>query len=197
VKTVRALLIVDVQNDFCEGGSLAVVGGAAVASKITDYLKTNAGDYSLIVASRDWHDANSSNEGHFAIDGAEPDFVNSWPPHCVSGTAGADYHPNLDQGFIGAHVQKGMGHASYSAFEGITTDGRTLGQVLSDAQVTALDVVGIATDYCVLASALDARKTGIAVTVLTEMCAGISVASTDAALAQLKQAGCAVVTSVA
>lgn len=194
---MRALLIVDVQNDFCEGGSLAVAGGAAVASKITDYLKKNAGDYSLIVASRDWHDANSSNEGHFAIDGAEPDFVDSWPPHCVSGSTGADYHPNLDQSFIGLHVQKGMGHASYSAFEGITTDGRTLEQVLSDAQVTALDVVGIATDHCVLASALDARKTGIAVTVLTEMCAGIAVASTDAALAQLKQAGCAVVTSVA
>lgn len=194
---MRALLIVDVQNDFCEGGSLAVAGGAAVASKITDYLKTNAGEYSLIIASRDWHDADSSNEGHFAIDGAEPDFVDSWPPHCVSGTAGADYHPNLDQSFIGVHVQKGMGHASYSAFEGFTAEGRALEQVLSDAGVTELDVVGIATDYCVLASALDARKTGIAVTVLTEMCAGISVASTDEALAKLKQAGCAVVTSVA
>lgn len=194
---MRALLIVDVQNDFCEGGSLAVTGGAAVASNITDHLKNNAGDYSLIVASRDWHDANSSNDGHFAVDGAEPDFVNSWPPHCVAGSTGADYHSNLDQNFIGVHVQKGMGHASYSAFEGITTDGRSFEQVLSDAQVTALDVVGIATDYCVLASALDARKTGIDVTVLTELCAGISVASTDAALAQLKQAGCAVVTSVA
>jgi len=194
---VRALLIVDVQNDFCEGGSLAVAGGAAVASKITDYLKTNAGEYSLIIASRDWHDADSSNEGHFAIDGAEPDFVSSWPPHCVSGTAGADYHPNLDQSFIDVHVRKGMGHASYSAFEGFTAEGRALEQVLSDAGVTELDVVGIATDYCVLASALDARKTAIAVTVLTEMCAGISVASTDEALAKLKQAGCAVVTSVA
>ena len=194
---MRALLIVDVQNDFCEGGSLAVAGGAAVASKITDYLKTNAGEYSLIIASRDWHDADSSNEGHFAIDGAEPDFVSSWPPHCVSGTAGADYHPNLDQSFIDVHVRKGMGHASYSAFEGFTAEGRALEQVLSDAGVTELDVVGIATDYCVLASALDARKTAIAVTVLTEMCAGISVASTDEALAKLKQAGCAVVTSVA
>jgi nicotinamidase/pyrazinamidase len=95
------------------------------------------------------------------------------------------------------HVQKGMGHPSYSAFEGIATDGRTLEQVMSDAQVTALDVVGIATDYCVLASALDARKTGVAVTVLSELCAGISVSGTDAALAQLEQAGCAVVTSVA
>lgn len=194
---MRALLIVDVQNDFCEGGSLAVAGGAAVASKITEFLKSNSDDYSLIVASRDWHDAHSSNDGHFAIDGAEPDFVSSWPPHCVSGTAGADYHPNLDQSFIDVHVRKGMGHASYSAFEGITSDGRALEQVLSDARVTALDVVGIATDYCVLASALDARKTGVAVNVLVDMCAGITDASTDAALAQLQQAGCAVVTSVA
>lgn len=190
---MRALLIVDVQNDFCEGGSLAVAGGAAVAQKITDFLKTHSADYSLVVASRDWHDSNSSNDGHFAIDGAAPDFVNSWPPHCVSGTPGADYHANLDQSFIGVQVRKGMGHASYSAFEGITTDGRTLEQVLSDAEVTELDVVGIATDYCVLASALDARKTGIAVNVLTDMCAGISVASTDAALAKLEQAGCVVV----
>ncbi len=194
---MRALLIVDVQNDFCEGGSLAVNGGAAVAGKITEYLKKNADDYSLIVASRDWHDANSSNDGHFAIDGAQPDFVNSWPPHCVSGSQGADYHPNLDESFIGVHVKKGMGHASYSAFEGVTTEGRTLEQVLANAQITQLDVVGIATDYCVLASALDARKTRIAVTVLTELCAGISAASTEAALIKLEQAGCAVVPSVA
>ncbi len=194
---MRALLIVDVQNDFCEGGSLAVNGGAAVASKITDYLKKNADNYSLIVASRDWHDANSSNDGHFAIDGAQPDFVNSWPPHCVSGSQGADYHPNLDQSFIGVHVKKGMGHASYSAFEGVTAEGRTLEQVLANAKITHLDVVGIATDYCVLASALDARQTGIAVAVLAELCAGISAASTEAALTKLEQAGCAVVPSVA
>ncbi len=194
---MRALLIVDVQNDFCEGGSLAVNGGAAVASKITDYLKKNADNYSLIVASRDWHDANSSNDGHFAIDGAQPDFVNSWPPHCVSGSQGADYHPNLDQSFIGVHVKKGMGHASYSAFEGVTAEGRTLEQVLANAQINQLDVVGIATDYCVLASALDARQTGIAVAVLAELCAGISAASTEAALTKLEQAGCAVVPSVA
>ncbi len=194
---MRALLIVDVQNDFCEGGSLAVNGGAAVAGKITEYLKKNAYDYSLIVASRDWHDANSSNDGHFAIDGAQPDFVNSWPPHCVSGSQGADYHPNLDQSFIGVHVKKGMGHASYSAFEGVTAEGRTLEQVLANAQINQLDVVGIATDYCVLASALDARQTGIAVAVLAELCAGISAASTEAALTKLEQAGCAVVPSVA
>jgi len=194
---VRALLIVDVQNDFCEGGSLAVAGGAAVASKITDYLKMKSGDYSLIVASRDWHDANSSNEGHFAIDGAEPDFVETWPAHCVAGTEGAEYHPNLETDFIQVHVKKGMGRPSYSAFEGFAADGRSLLQVLVDTEVTDLDVVGIATDYCVLASALDARATGIAVNVLVEMCAAITPESGVAALELLERAGCAVVPSVA
>ena len=194
---MRALLIVDVQNDFCEGGSLAVAGGAEVARKISEYLTANSGDYDLILASRDWHDADSSNEGHFAIDGAEPDFVSSWPSHCVANTFGAEYHPNLDQGFIGAQVRKGMGHASYSAFEGLTTDGQTLEQVLSAAAITQIDVVGIATDYCVLASSLDAARAGLEVRVLLEMCAGISEGSTRDALVALEQVGCAVLPAVA
>lgn len=193
----RALLIVDVQNDFCEGGSLAVAGGAEVARRITNFLAEHAADYDLIVASRDWHDSNSPNDGHFALGAAAPDFVESWPPHCVADTLGADYHPNLETGFIGVHVKKGMGHASYSAFEGQTADGQTLEQVLSDSSVTSLDVVGIATDYCVLASALDARATGIAVRVLAQMCAGIATESTEAAVLRLTQAGCSVLPEVA
>ena len=194
---MRALLIVDVQNDFCEGGSLAVSGGAEVARKISDFLASNSSGYELIVASRDWHDSASSNEGHFAIDGAEPDFVSSWPPHCVANTFGAEYHPNLDQSFIGVHVRKGMGHASYSAFEGLSAEGQTLEQVLSAAGITQIDVVGIATDYCVLASSLDAAGAGLEVTVLLEMCAGISEASTRGAIVELEQAGCAVLPAVA
>ena len=194
---MRALLIVDVQNDFCEGGSLAVAGGAEVARKISDFLASNSSGYDLIVASRDWHDSASSNEGHFAIDGAEPDFVSSWPPHCVANTFGAEYHPNLDQSFIGVHVRKGMGHASYSAFEGLSAEGQTLEQVLSAAGITQIDVVGIATDYCVLASSLDAAGAGLEVTVLLEMCAGISETSTRDAVVALEQAGCAVLPAVA
>jgi nicotinamidase/pyrazinamidase len=194
---MRALLIVDVQNDFCEGGSLAVAGGAEVARKISEFLASNSSSYDLIVASRDWHDSASSNEGHFAVDGAEPDFVSSWPPHCVANTFGAEYHPNLDQSFIGVHVRKGMGHASYSAFEGLSAEGQTLEQVLSAAGITQIDVVGIATDYCVLASSLDAAGAGLEVTVLLEMCAGISETSTRDAVVALEQAGCAVLPAVA
>ena len=193
----RALLIVDVQNDFCEGGSLAVAGGASAAALITDFLRKHSSDYSLVIASRDWHDANSSNGGHFAVGDAEPDFVETWPAHCVAGTEGAEYHPNLETGFIQVHVKKGMGRPSYSAFEGVAGDGRSLMQVLVDAEVSDLDVVGIATDYCVLASALDARATGIAVNVLVEMCAGITPESSQAALELLERAGCSVVPSVA
>lgn len=189
----RALLIVDVQNDFCEGGSLAVEGGAAVAQKITDYLKANPGKYDLIVASRDWHDGDNNNGGHFADAGQEPDMVNSWPSHCVSSTRGAEYHPNLDSSFIQVHVEKGMGKPSYSAFEGITREGKSIAAVLHEAGVDQLDVVGIATDYCVLASAIDARSEHFNVNVLTEMCAGIAAETTQAAIAKMQDAGCAVV----
>ena len=186
----RALLIVDVQNDFCEGGSLAVAGGAAVAQRITEYLKTHGTNYELVVASRDWHDPNSNNGGHFAD---EPDLVNSWPAHCVAGTRGAEYHPNLDTTKIDLHVEKGQGKPSYSAFEGTTANKELLADALASAGVDELDVVGIATDYCVLASSLDARNHGIRVNVLTEMCAGIAEQTTAEALAQMQGAGCTVV----
>lgn len=189
----KALLIVDVQNDFCEGGSLAVVGGAAVAQKITDYLNAHPSEYDLIVASRDWHDGDNNNGGHFANPGEEPDMINSWPAHCVSGSHGAEYHPNLDASLIQVHFEKGMGKPSYSAFEGVTRDGKTISRVLADAGVDELDVVGIATDYCVLASALDARSENLKVNVLAELCAGIAPETTEAAIAKLSSAGCTVV----
>lgn len=186
----RALLIVDVQNDFCEGGSLAVAGGAAVAAKITNFLQTNRDSYELIVASRDWHDADSNNAGHFAD---QPDFIDSWPPHCVAGTKGAEYHPNLNTQSIDLHVEKGQGKPSYSAFEGTTPNGEMLADALSAAGIDELDVVGIATDYCVLASSLDARNHGLRVNVLTQMCAGITAPTTAEAIAKLQHAGCSVV----
>lgn len=187
-----ALLIVDVQNDFTEGGALGVDGGAAVAGGITDLLHDHSGEYALVVASRDWHDGDDDNGGHFATT-APPDFVTTWPVHCVAGTDGAGYHPALDTAAIDVHIRKGQGRPAYSAFDGVTDDGEVLADLLRDRDVTDLDVVGIATDYCVRASALDAVGAGIAVRVLTGLIAGVAPASSDAALTELRAAGAEIV----
>ncbi len=178
----RALLIVDVQNDFCEGGSLAVAGGAAVASGITEHLNTHAAEYAHVIASRDWHDADNDNGGHIAWPPSTPNFVESWPPHCISGSHGAEYHPNLDTRFIDIHVEKGQGKPSYSMFEGVTREGKSLSELLDEFGVTDIDVVGIATDYCVLASALDAKNSGRNVRVITSLTAGVAALSSEAAI---------------
>ena len=186
---MRGLLIVDVQNDFTEGGALGCDGGAAVAAGITRYLADNADTYGVIIASRDWHDPDNDNGGHFAAAGTDPDFVNTWPVHCVAGTPGADYHPDFDTSAVTHHVKKGQGIPSYSMFEGSTDDGKTVAQVLDDHAVTAVDVVGIATDYCVLASSKDALGAGRDVTVLTDLVAAVSPATGSAALAELQSLG--------
>ncbi len=184
----RALLIVDVQRDFTEGGALGVDGGAAAAAAITEHLRAHGDDYGLVVASRDWHHGDDDNGGHFAADG-DPDFVTTWPVHCVGGTAGAEYHPALDTSRVDVHVKKGQGVPAYSMFEGETDDGRALAEVLAEHDVTDVDVVGIATDYCVRASALDALAGGRAVRVLTDLIAGVAPDSSAAALAELRDAG--------
>jgi nicotinamidase/pyrazinamidase len=184
----RALLIVDVQNDFTEGGALGVDGGAAVAERITRWLAEHRGEYALVAASRDWHDGEGDNGGHFATSAA-PDFTVTWPVHCVAGTTGADYHPALDTSGIDVHVKKGQGRPAYSAFEGTTDDGRSLAEVLHERGVTDLDVVGIATDYCVRASALDALESGERVRVLTDLVAGVAPATSAAALEEFRAVG--------
>lgn len=188
----RALLIVDVQNDFTEGGALAVAGGDAVASAVSTFLALHAADYAVIVASRDWHDAEGDNGGHFA---AEPDYVDTWPAHCVAGTEGADYDPLLTTDAVTHHVQKGQGVAAYSMFEGVTDEGSTVGAVLTGAGVLTADVVGIATDHCVRATALDAIAHGVRVRVLTDLVAGVGAESSEAALAELAHAGAELVES--
>lgn len=187
----RGLLVVDVQNDFTEGGALAVSGGTAVARAISEHLDGTTGHYELVVASRDWHDGDNDNGGHFAFDG-EPDYVDTWPVHCVAGTEGAQFHPELSTLAIRVEVRKGQGRPSYSAFEGTTDDGRSLAELLHDEQISSLDIVGIATDHCVRASALDARAEGLRVTVLAQMTAGVAPESTAAALREMSAAGCAI-----
>ena len=185
----RALFVIDVQNDFTEGGALAVAGGTAVAAGITEYLTAHPDDYDVVIASRDWHHGDDLNGGHFAAPASEPDFVDTWPRHCVADEPGAAYHPALDTTLIDVHVRKGQGKPAYSIFEGVTDSGATLAEALDDLGVTDVDVVGLATDYCVRASALDAIAAGRHVRVLTDLIAGVAEASSAAALTELATAG--------
>ncbi|TPV49085.1 isochorismatase family protein [Pseudarthrobacter phenanthrenivorans] len=192
----RALIIVDVQNDFCEGGSLAVSGGADVAGAISEYVEAHHGEFDHIVATQDWH---IDPGGHFS---ETPDFKDSWPPHCVAGTPGAELHPDLDTEYIQTYFQKGQYAAAYSGFEGLLApedavptgerqpgalpgpgdaerfapddDAIGLDDWLQSHDVEDVVVVGIATDYCVMATALDAVQAGYSVTVLRSLTAGIA-----------------------
>jgi len=190
----NALFIIDVQNDFTEGGALGVDGGAAVAAGVTELLREHPDRYDVVFASRDWHDGDNDNGGHFATDEA-PNFVETWPSHCVAGTEGADYHDALDESLIDVHVRKGQGKPAYSLFEGVTLDNETVDEALERLGVTSVDVVGIATDYCVLASALDALDSGRRVRVLTDLVAGVAPESSLAALRRLEAAGVTLTTS--
>ena len=189
----RALIIVDVQNDFCEGGSLAVPGGAAVAGAISEYLDNHHRDFDYVIATQDWHIDPGS---HFSD---TPDYKDSWPRHCVAGTRGAELHPDLDTEYVDAYFRKGQFAAAYSGFEGllapedaVPTGERQAGglpggdALESDEDAIGLDdwlqshdvedlvVVGIATDYCVKATALDAVQAGYGVTVVRSLTAGIA-----------------------
>ncbi|MEV6561273.1 isochorismatase family protein [Nocardia sp. NPDC051756] len=177
----RALIVVDVQNDFCEGGSLAVAGGAAVASRISEHIA--ASDYGAIVATRDYH---IDPGDHFST---QPDYVDSWPPHCRVGTPGAEFHPNLDTSPVQEIFSKGAYSAAYSGFEGAAEDGTTLADWLRGHGIEAVDVVGIATDHCVRATALDARIEGFDTRVLLDLTAGVGGDTTDAALDRMRAAG--------
>ena len=184
----RALLIVDVQNDFTEGGALGVTGGAALAKRISAFTGRHGDEYDLIVGSRDWHHGDDDNGGHFA--GPEgPDFVDTWPVHCVAGTPGAEYHPDLDASVIDVHVFKGRGRPDYSAFQASTDDGTALPDLLAERRVTTVDIVGIATDHCVRATALDARAAGYDVAVYDDLVAGVDAERSAHALDEISAVG--------
>ncbi|MFF1696672.1 nicotinamidase [Streptomyces sp. NPDC058257] len=183
----RALIVVDVQNDFCEGGSLAVSGGADVAAAITELIGQAPAGYRHVVATRDHH---IDPGDHFSD---QPDFVRSWPPHCVAGTEGGGFHPNfapvVASGAIDAVFDKGAHSAAYSGFEGADENGVTLADWLRDRKITEVDVVGIATDHCVRATALDAAREGFGTTVLLDLTAGVSKETTERTLEELRAAG--------
>jgi nicotinamidase/pyrazinamidase len=184
----RALVLVDVQNDFCEGGSLAVAGGAEVAARIAEFVPANADRYAAIVATADWHEDPGP---HWSGD---PDYRDTWPVHCRAGSDGALFHPAAEPAY--EHVQiifrKGRHEAAYSGFEGSTVDG---GRVVGLAEwlrahgIDAVDVVGIATDPCVRATALDAAREGFDTTVLLDLTAGVAPETTQAALNAFRDNG--------
>lgn len=170
--STKALIVVDVQNDFCEGGSLAVEGGNEVARKIHEYVAKHGDEYTHVVYTKDWHRGNHDNGGHIAIPPAQPDYIDSWPAHCIVGTPGADFHPAVAEiGTEGLTFKKGYGVPSYSGFEGAHED-LYLEEFLY-GKAESVDVVGLAADYCVRATALDAIKAGFRATVLTDLTAGI------------------------
>ncbi|HJV15038.1 MAG TPA: isochorismatase family protein [Propionibacteriaceae bacterium] len=185
----RALIIADPQRDFCEGGSLGVAGGAAAVSRIDSLLKGDHG-YDYLIATRDHH----INPGlHFAD---EPDFVSSWPPHCVVGTPGSEFHDNLTFRDFSAVIYKGHYAPAYSAFEGVTADGEKLSRWLRDRGVDQVDVCGIATDYCVRSTALDAVREDFETTVLLDLTAAVAPDRVPEISAELRAAGIAIKESV-
>ena len=181
---MRALVVVDVQNDFCEGGSLAVAGGTDVARAISQHVAEGGFDH--VVATRDHH---VDPGAHFSD---TPDYVDSWPRHCVVGTGGVELHPDLDTSRVEAVFDKGEYAAAYSGFEA-RSGGVALAEWLRDRDVTEVEVVGIATDHCVRATALDAAAEGFATTVRLDLTAGVARSTVDAALVQLAAAGVSLV----
>jgi len=184
----RALLVIDVQNDFCEGGSLAVAGGADVARRISEYVLGHANEYAAIAATADWHDDPGE---HFA---EHPDFVDTWPPHCRIGTDGALFHPAAQPAMehVEAIFRKGEQAAAYSGFEGSATEGDkriSLSQWLRERAIEQVDIAGIATDHCVRATALDAANEGFETTVLLDLTAGVARETIEASLTAMSEAG--------
>src|SRR4051812_20771097 len=185
----QALIVVDVQNDFCEGGSLPVTGGAQVASDIATLLHhwtrqdPKAPAYDVVVATKDHH----IDPGvHWS---KEPDFVDTWPVHCKVGTDGEAFHPNLDPQPFDAIFLKGDHAAAYSGFEGADQGGTALADWLRGHDITRVDVCGLATDHCVRATALDAVRNGFRTRVLLDLCAGVAADSTERAIAEMSDAG--------
>lgn len=188
---IRALIIVDVQVDFCPAGALATVQGSEVAKKIAAYVEDSRQHYNLVVTTQDWH---IDPGNHFAT---EPDFVDTWPVHCVAESEGARLHPFLQQVDFDAQFHKGQHSAAYSGFEGTeATTGESLHEFLLAKQTRAVDIVGIATDHCVKATALDAIKNGYSVRILAPLCAPVDEAQGQAALNELAAAGADIVADV-
>lgn len=178
-----ALVVVDVQPTFCEGGELGVEGGNAVAEHVAAYIKEHRDRYDAILTTQDWHIDPGE---HFSDD---PDYVNSWPPHGVADTPNAALHPALADIDADGHVKKGQYDHGYSGFDGADETGRSLETILTDAGIGAIDVVGLAESHCVKHTALDARRHGLATRVITDLTAPVSPGQGETARVEMRGAG--------
>lgn len=190
----RALLVVDVQPTFCEGGALPVEGGNAVAEAIARFAGAHRNSYDLVATTQDWHVEPGH---HFATPPDEPDFVDTWPPHGVAGTAEAELHPALADLHPDASVKKGAYAAAYSGFEGVDPAGVPLSQLLRAAGIDAVDVVGIAESHCVKQTALDARALGLRTRVFTDLTVPVTPEQGAAAREAMRDAGVELTASTA
>lgn len=181
-----ALLLVDIQNDFCPGGALAVSEGDQIVPAVNSLLPL----FPFVAASQDWHPSD-----HISF----KDRGGPWPPHCVAGTEGAELHPEINDLEIDARLRKATtsDKDAYSAFEAADEAGRPLDQVLKEKGVNSLYVVGLATDYCVRASVLDGLKNGYDINVVTDAVRAVNVAPEDGekALEEMRQKGARLITS--
>lgn len=183
----KALIIVDMQVDFCDGGALGVPGGHHLATQINLHLTKNYNEYRTIVTSQDWHKADDPNGGHISD---EPDYHFSWPPHCIQGTHGAELSDQLTTRYVDQYFLKGNGKPSYSAFEGTSlSNGDSLNDYLIDQGVDAVDIVGIATEYCVKATAIDAVLAGYQTSLIDPLNLPIDPLAGQFAIDELKRLG--------
>jgi nicotinamidase/pyrazinamidase len=179
----RAVIVVDPQPDFFEGGPLPVSGATETAQNIAQYLRDRGHDFDIRIVTQDWH---VDPGGHWSDD---PDYVTSWPVHCAANSSGAQIHASLADEKWDAVIRKGLFEGAYSGFEGSSDDGSTLAELLATNDVRYVTVVGFATDHCVKATALDARALGFEVNVVLDLCAGVDPETTRLAISTMSEAG--------
>jgi nicotinamidase/pyrazinamidase len=187
--TGRAIIVVDPQPDFFEGGPLPVTGATEVAAKIAQYLRERGEDFDLKIVTQDWH---VDPGDHWSND---PDYVTTWPVHCAANSDGAQIHATLADEPWDAVMRKGLRTGAYSGFEGTSDGGSTLAELLATNEVQHVTVVGFATDHCVKATALDARALGLEVSVMLDLCAGVEPETTRQAVSTMREAGITIDTS--
>lgn len=182
-----AFFAIDLQIDFTE----RIPRGAAVAERVTAHLRANMARYDLVVASRDWHDRDNDNGGHFPPAPAGSGTL--WIAHCVAGSRGAEYAPEFEAALVDVHVLKGQGRPDYSLFRGVTAEGESFPDAVRRLGIAAVEICGLATEYCVRAAAIDALEAGLTVTVLARLSGGYSAGAEERTYRELEDLGAVVV----